>query len=503
MPSLSLSQGLRSGSSLLKNPNRISDLVSWDITSIGNSGTPIGSSVYSASQISLNRNVTPSAQKTLIGWDIPTSSVVTSVASSVNDSSVIVSSTLLSNLDMGGGLTPSSNSTAWGGTGWVAGGTSAIANASVNNDHFNFRIKASDTERLTVNGVSRLVIQISASGPSMWSLLYSPTAQTNAAFAAPAKIYGPLTVTVPASSTTTTDITTQLSAAMAADPVTIEPGSTAFFRLVGYGGTNAAGSGRIVSSNVGTPPDFGILGVSTTAFGAFSDTGLRWRTNATTTTLGDALTANDFFSWSVTPNSGKQISIKGVGSGTFSAVAGGPTKLALLYSSSPLWTTYRTISTNINIPTTPTDLATQLSGDLATNPITLPGSGATDGYIGYFRLVYWGATSATTFATWSNLGVKDFLLFGATSSVAGCTDTVAKLLMYGTAPFEQRTLSPIGYAPYGKETYQYGDEVVRFDGSAWIYSNATYGELVRVYSVVDRPWLVPWPSPYFAKRLCP
>jgi hypothetical protein len=84
-----------------------------------------------------------------------------------------------------------------------------------------------------------------------------------------------------------------------------------------------------------------------------------------------------------------------------------------------------------------------------------------------------------------------------------CSNNVAKVVMYGTAPFEQRTLSPIEYAPYGKETYQYGDEVVRFDGSAWIYSNATYGELVRVYSYVDWPWLVPWTTPYSAARICP
>jgi len=96
--------------------------------------------------------------------------------------------------------------------------------------------------------------------------------------------------------------------------------------------------------------------------------------------------------------------------------------------------------------------------------------------------------------------------FAATNVVLpSCPDSSAQVVMYGPAPFEVRTLSPIGYAPYGLETYQYGDEVVRYDGSAWIYENSQpeYGELARVYSNQPRPWLVSWAAPYSAEKLCP
>ena len=95
--------------------------------------------------------------------------------------------------------------------------------------------------------------------------------------------------------------------------------------------------------------------------------------------------------------------------------------------------------------------------------------------------------------------------FAATNVVLpSCLDSSAHLVMYGPAPFEVRTLRPIGYPPYGKETYNYYDETVRFDGSAWIYENSSpeYGELARVYSNADWPWLVSWPAPYSAEKLC-
>jgi hypothetical protein len=69
-------------------------------------------------------------------------------------------------------------------------------------------------------------------------------------------------------------------------------------------------------------------------------------------------------------------------------------------------------------------------------------------------------------------------------------------------PHGPRLLSPIGYLPYGFETYQYGDEVVRYDGSAWIYeNNAGIGEIARVYSNQPRPWLATWPN-FSAEKVC-
>jgi hypothetical protein len=102
--------------------------------------------------------------------------------------------------------------------------------------------------------------------------------------------------------------------------------------------------------------------------------------------------------------------------------------------------------------------------------------------------------------------------FGSADPAGGCADDVAQVLMTGENAiwfYGPRALSPIGYAPYGFETYQYrpngnaGDEVVRYDGSAWIYeNNGGIGEIVRVYSNQPRPWLVAWPG-FTATKVCP
>ena len=63
-----------------------------------------------------------------------------------------------------------------------------------------------------------------------------------------------------------------------------------------------------------------------------------------------------------------------------------------------------------------------------------------------------------------------------------------------------RILSPIGYAPYGYETYTYGDETVRYETGVWFYLGAE-GEIVRAYGYEERPWLANWPSPYTAEKV--
>lgn len=94
---------------------------------------------------------------------------------------------------------------------------------------------------------------------------------------------------------------------------------------------------------------------------------------------------------------------------------------------------------------------------------------------------------------------------GKSQPLPSCSDATAKVLMTGSNavwPHGPRLLSPIGYLPYGFETYQYGDEVVRYDGSAWIYeNNAGIGEIARVYSNQPRPWLATWPN-FSAEKVC-
>ena len=79
-------------------------------------------------------------------------------------------------------------------------------------------------------------------------------------------------------------------------------------------------------------------------------------------------------------------------------------------------------------------------------------------------------------------------------------DSASSVKMTGWISGE-RTLSPVGYAPYGRETYQYGDEVVRYETGVWLYTGAA-GEIARVYSTAQWPWLVNWPSPYAAQKVC-
>jgi len=65
-----------------------------------------------------------------------------------------------------------------------------------------------------------------------------------------------------------------------------------------------------------------------------------------------------------------------------------------------------------------------------------------------------------------------------------------------------RKMEPIGYFPYGNETYTFGDEVVRFDGGAWIYENATLGEIARAWSTAQYPWLATnWNNGFTAAKV--
>ena len=199
----------------------------------------------------------------LLAWDLPvqptgTTVTTSSVGSGFNDPSV-----LANNITLGSGITVNNNSTAWGGTSWTPSGTDPIANGTVNSDYISFRVTASASDRVTITGVSRLVIQVSASGPKYWSLLYS-SVNTDGAFANPERNFGPFEVTLPGTGSFNTEITTQLNAAIAAlPPIVLEPTTIGFFRLVGWGGATSGGSGRIVSSNTGvSTPDFGIMGTS-------------------------------------------------------------------------------------------------------------------------------------------------------------------------------------------------------------------------------------------------
>jgi hypothetical protein len=96
----------------------------------------------------------------------------------------------------------------------------------------------------------------------------------------------------------------------------------------------------------------------------------------------------------------------------------------------------------------------------------------------------------------SKIFLGNNIVFEATDN---CPDSTSSVKMTGWFVGD-RILAPIGYAPYGRETYIYGDEAVRYETGVWIYTN-TGGEIVRAYSYADRPWMVDWPSPYGAEKV--
>lgn len=165
---------------------------------------------------------------TLGSWAIPASSIVTSLASSANAAGTTVSAL---------GFTGDATTLAagWGGRYFSVNPTIG-ANESKN---FNFNITANTGYQIVVNGVSNFSFISSPSGPTVWTLFYSSTAD----FAAPTQI-----VSITGAGNTTKNITTDLTTALQATPITVRSGTTAFFRLVGTAAVSTNGTARIPSN---------------------------------------------------------------------------------------------------------------------------------------------------------------------------------------------------------------------------------------------------------------
>ena len=165
---------------------------------------------------------------TLGSWAIPASSIAQSLTSSVNAAGTTVSA-------LGFTGTATSSSGGWGGTGFSTQ-TTIGANESKN---FNFNIIANAGYQIVVNGVSNFSFISSLSGPTTWTLFYSSTAD----FASPTQI-----VSITEAGNTTKDITSDLTTALQANPITVSSGTTAYFRLVGTASVKTTGTARIPSN---------------------------------------------------------------------------------------------------------------------------------------------------------------------------------------------------------------------------------------------------------------
>jgi acetyl esterase/lipase len=202
------------------------------------------------------------AQGVLIGWDLPVNSTVASVSSGSTATGVVGPKSFV----MASGLSPNVFSTdpyAWGGSSWTSNGTSPGPNGTTNNDYFSFEIQADTGKKVAISGISRLILQVSQSGPKKWSLLYSESNSNSTFDPAPLRSYGPFDVVNPTTSGVVqdTDITTQVNAAISANPIILTAGKTGYFRLVGFGGTGTSGSGRIVANAPAGTWDFALTGV--------------------------------------------------------------------------------------------------------------------------------------------------------------------------------------------------------------------------------------------------
>ena len=164
---------------------------------------------------------------TLGSWAIPASNLASSLTSSANATGATVSV-------LGFTGTATSSSAGWGGTGFSANATIS-ASASKN---YNFYITANPGSEIVINGVSNFSFISSLSGPTTWTLFYSSTAD----FASPTQI-----ASITGAGNQTKDITTTLTDALTANPITVSSGTTAYFRLVGTASVATNGSARIPS----------------------------------------------------------------------------------------------------------------------------------------------------------------------------------------------------------------------------------------------------------------
>ena len=201
------------------------------------------------------------AQDILIGWDFPVNSTVSSVNSAITATGVVGPKSFA----MASGLSANVFSTdpyAWGASSWTSGGTSPGPNGTTNNDYFYFEIQADTGKKITISGISRLILQVSASGPKKWSLLYSESNSNSAFDPSPIRNYGPFNVVNPVNpgEILDTDITALVNAAIAANPIILTAGKVGYFRLVGFGGTSTSGSGRIVANAPVGTWDFALTG---------------------------------------------------------------------------------------------------------------------------------------------------------------------------------------------------------------------------------------------------
>jgi len=133
--------------------------------------------------------------------------------------------------------------------------STSVADAVANNDHFGFSIKSSIGYQTTITGIGSLTLVTSSSGPEAYALIYS-TDTNFSSYSQVATITG-----FRSTNTVTNNVAGFFTGVLATNPIVVPSNTRMYFRLVGWGGTAAGGTGRILG-NLATvgQPDFTLLG---------------------------------------------------------------------------------------------------------------------------------------------------------------------------------------------------------------------------------------------------
>ena len=188
----------------------------------------------------------------LIGWDIPVSTTTTTSVSALSTATGVTAGSVT----IGSGLTLSTNSNRWSASAYNQTGvdTAALTAANTAGDYWAFQFGANSGYSVVVNGIGSLQLGTSGSGPKNWALLYSTSG--GASFTTYSTVS-----TFAGATGATVDVAPTFTTGLAGAPITISEGTTAYFRLVGYGASGAGGTGGMMGNL--TAPDFSILGTST------------------------------------------------------------------------------------------------------------------------------------------------------------------------------------------------------------------------------------------------
>jgi len=235
---------------------------------------------------------------TLASYDIPVSTgSITSVAGTA------VSGVTAGSITIGSGLALASSASGWRATGYdqTAQDATALAAANTGGDYWAFSMSAQANYTVTLSGFGSVGFVGSGTSPKNYALLYS----TSSNFSSPTTV---VTSTINPGSTATMT-TTAWTSALAASPITITAGNTAYFRIVGYGASGITGTGGLAGA-LGTA-DFTLLGTAQSLLRSLTWAGGNGNWNYTSSNWLDGSTSATFASGNnATINSGGTLTVR-------------------------------------------------------------------------------------------------------------------------------------------------------------------------------------------------